>query len=155
TLDPSRVVSGFWTSALPTGYSHTIQILASGRVPGILEPGESVTVPVYYAGMERPWNFNESAFKFDIRVFNSIDSDPINWNGLQNSLQPASISPAAWAPIFGNLVEQLGNTWGGYVKVLDNEAAYLGKLGESVTDVGSLWAFAVQQADGLSTLPVL
>ena len=52
TLDKSLVVSGFWTSAIPQGYSNTVEILASGKVPGLLEPGESVTVPVYYAGMQ-------------------------------------------------------------------------------------------------------
>ena len=49
---PRAVVSGFWTSAIPQGYSNTVEILASGKVPGVLEPGESVTVPVYYAGMQ-------------------------------------------------------------------------------------------------------
>ena len=35
----------------------------------------------------------------------------------------------------------------GYVQLLDNEASYLGQLGEDVTDVSLLWNFAVQQAD--------
>ena len=61
TLDKSRVVSGFWTSAIPQGYSNTVEILASGKVPGLLEPGESVTVPVYYAGMQLPWNLERVA----------------------------------------------------------------------------------------------
>src|SRR5207244_2668250 len=41
TLDPARVSSGFWTSALPAGYSNSVQILASGATPGTLQPGES------------------------------------------------------------------------------------------------------------------
>ena len=46
TLNPALQVSGYWTSALPAGYSHTVQILATGtEVPGWLEPGESITVP--------------------------------------------------------------------------------------------------------------
>ena len=36
-----------------------------------------------------------------------------------------------------------------------NEATYLGKLGENVTDVSQLWQFAIMQADGLSPVPVL
>src|SRR5262249_7427833 len=50
TLDKSRVTSGFWPSATPEGYSQSVQFLASGSVPGVLEAGESITVPVYYAG---------------------------------------------------------------------------------------------------------
>ena len=89
TLNKALVVSGFWTSAIPEGYSNTVEILASGKVPGVLEPGESVTVPVYYAGMHQPWNLSETQFSFDIRIFNSTDTDPVNWSSLQSSLQPA------------------------------------------------------------------
>ena len=56
TLNPALQTSGYWTSAIPEGYSNTVQILACGKVPGVLEPGESVTVPVYYAGMQEPWS---------------------------------------------------------------------------------------------------
>ena len=41
------------------------------------------------------------------------------------------------------------------MKMLDNEATYLGQLGEDVTDVGQLWEFALMQADGLSPVPAL
>ena len=60
----------------------------------MLEPGESVTVPVYYAGMQQPWNLSESQFKFDIRIFTTTDTDPVNWSSLQSALQPAGISNA-------------------------------------------------------------
>jgi hypothetical protein len=36
TLDPTKVTSGFWTSATPDGYSQSVQFLASGVKPGIL-----------------------------------------------------------------------------------------------------------------------
>ncbi len=147
------MVSGQWTSAFPEGYSSTAEILASGKVPGVLGPGESETVPVYYAGMLEPWvNFyGPKQFEFDIRIFDTTDNDPANWASIQSALQPAGISNAAWAAVYGNLTAQLGTTWGGYVQLLDSEASYLGQLGEDVTDVSRLWNFAVQQADnGLS-----
>src|SRR5208337_2231353 len=40
TLDPSLQVSGFWTNATPQGYSQSVEILASGATPGLLQPGE-------------------------------------------------------------------------------------------------------------------
>ena len=52
TLDASKQCSGYWTSAAPDGYSHSVQFLASGSTPGLLQPGESVQVPVYYAGWD-------------------------------------------------------------------------------------------------------
>ncbi|MDE2508030.1 MAG: RHS repeat protein, partial [Planctomycetota bacterium] len=155
TLDPSLRVSGFWTSALPAGYSHTVEILASGKVPGVLEPGESFTVPVYYAGMQRPWNFNESTFQFNLQVYTQKDQATVDWGGLASSLQPAGLSSAAWGAVYAGLTADLGNTWGDYVRMLDNNARYLGKLGENVNDVAQLWQFAILQADGLSPAPVL
>jgi RHS repeat-associated protein len=156
TLNPALVVSGYWTSAIPEGYSNTIDILASGtEVPGWLEPGESFTVPVYYAGMQQPWNLSETTFGFNLDEYTQKDVTTIDWTSLQTSLQPSGVPNAAWAPIYGALTAQIGSTWGDYVTTLDNEADYLGRLGEDVTDVSDLWAFATAQADGLSPMPVL
>ena len=38
---------------------------------------------------------------------------------------------------------------------LDNEATYLGQLGQNVTNVGQLWSLAVMQVDGLTPDPIL
>ncbi len=88
TLNPALVVSGYWTASLPAGYSNTVEILASGKVPGVLEPGESVTVPVYYAGMQQPWSFAETQFDFQVSVFNSQVDTTVDWSSLECGLQP-------------------------------------------------------------------
>jgi YD repeat-containing protein len=147
TLDPALVASGFSTAAVPTGYSNIIEILASGSVPGWLNPGESETVPVYYAAMELPWNFSESQFKFDLRAIATTDTDSVDWSQLQNSLLPANVSAAAWSPIYAAVTAQLGSTWGGLVSYLDQQAAYVGQLQQSVIDARQLWLFALAQAD--------
>ena len=152
TLNPALAVSGYWTSAMPAGYSNSIEILASGKVPGWLEPGESETVPVYYAGMEQPWSFTETSFNFKLLTYTQADTTAVDWASQESSLQLPGTSNAARAGIYNGITSQLGNTFGGYVKMLDQEAGYLGQLGEDVTDVGQLWNFAVMQSDGL--LPV-
>ena len=60
TLDQSRVTAGFWTSAIPDGFAHSVQIYASGAAPGVLQPGERIRVPVYYAGLQQPWDFSDT-----------------------------------------------------------------------------------------------
>ena len=101
TLNPALVVSGYWTSAIPEGYSNSVEILASGNeVPGWLEPGESVTVPVYYAGMQQPWNFAETSFQFTLDYYTQHDTTALDWSSLQASLQPPGISNTAWSAIF-------------------------------------------------------
>ena len=155
TLNPALQVSGFWTSAMPAGYSNTVEILGSGKVPGVLEPGESITVPVYYAGMQQPWSFAESNFDFSLQTYPQSDSTTVNWSSLQSSLQPPDMSSATWNVVFSSLTSQIGTTWGSFVKAMDDNATYLGRLGEDVTDVTSLWQFEIEQAEGLSPVGTL
>ena len=171
TLNKALVVSGFWTSAIPQGYSNTVEILASGKVPGVLEPGESVTVPVYYAGMQQPWNLSEIAvqvrpshFHPDRYGFGRLGQLASRRNrrgsrtppghdiwqpghSLFNLEKPVLPSVSEYRRSGSATMRPVRSTWGGYVQLLDNEASYLGQLGEDVTDVNSLWGFAVQQAD--------
>src|SRR5262249_19739418 len=149
TLNPAVQTAGYWTSALPNGFTNTIEVLASGSVSGILEPGEKVQIPVYYDGMQMPWYFPDT-FHFSLQVFNQFNKTAIDWNSMQASLQPPGVSSGAWNAIYGGLTQSIGSTWGDYVTALDSDATYLGKLGENITSVSQLWQFAIMQADGLS-----
>ncbi|MFZ4572825.1 MAG: RHS repeat-associated core domain-containing protein [Phycisphaerales bacterium] len=148
TLDQSRLVEGFWTSGLPEGFSHSIQILASGAAPGILAPGERVQLPVYYAGLLQPWDFSDGSVEMEIRVFEAGDTALIPWSEVRESTRPSSMDPDAWNVVFANLTTNVGPTWGDYVRVLSENAQYLDRLGLRVSDVGELWRFEAQQAIG-------
>ena len=147
TLDQARIVSGFWTSAVPDGFSDTVQIYATGAAPGFLQPGESVRVPVYYAGLQQPWDFGDLQVDFTLSVCTAEDSTPIDWGALQESVRPERINPETWEPIWANLVAQVGATWGDYVRMLGDNAAYLGRLGQRIVNVEQLFDFEVQQAN--------
>ena len=155
TLDSSLVTQGYWGTSIPAGFSNTVQVLASGATPGVLEPGESVTVPIYYAGWQQPWDTSYPVFQPEIGVELPTDTTPIPWSSLQASFQPPNISTPAWNAMFPNLEAQLGNTWGGYVQRLDSDATYLASLGEKVNDLDQLWSYEVQQANGFSPVSVL
>jgi RHS repeat-associated protein len=155
TLDPSKQVAGFWTSATPDGFSHSVQFLASGSTPGLLQPGESVQVPVYYAGWLRSqWDWSHQVV-FSVSALDSSNTQPIDWNSMKDSLRPASLSQAAWNAIYPNLTAQLGSTWGYYMQKLSTDAQYLAGIGERVTDISQLFGFEVEQASGYSPLASL
>lgn len=149
TLDQSRVVAGFWTSAKPEGFDDTIQFLASGEIPGLLLPGESVSVPVYYAGLLQPWDFSDTSVDFNLEILTVEDTRPINW---QEFPQPSWINDDAWDVVAVNLEQQVGETWGDYIRVLSENASYLGRIGRDVSDVADLWDFEIQQAIGLTAV---
>ena len=156
TLDASKVVSGYWTSATPAGYSQSVQFLASGATPGVLQPGESEQMPVYYAGwLNNLWDFSRPPITFTVSVLGSDNATAIDWPSLENGLQPARIASDAWHAMFPALTAQMGPTWGAYVSELDADASYLGRLGENVTDISTLWRFELAKADGLSPVPQL
>jgi RHS repeat-associated protein len=155
TLDPSLAAEGITTASLPAGFGHSIQILASGATGGVLQPGESETVPVYWVGWQQPWNPSNPPFQFNLTVNQASDTTAINWASLQNSLRPASISAAAWSVLYSGMISRFGTTTGSYVQELDSDAAYLGMLGESVYNVSQLWNFEIEQGVGFSILPDL
>lgn len=155
TLDQNRLAAGFWTSSVPDGFADSVQIYATGALPGVLLPGERLRVPVYYAGLQQPWDFSDHAAEFEILVHEAGNTSLIDWNSLQEELRPETIAATPWEGIFANLVDQIGPTWGDYVQRLSDNAAYLDRLGLRVIDIGQLFAFEVLQAVGLSPLPVV
>ena len=156
TLDEAELRRGFWTSADPDGFANSVQIYASGATAGLLLPGESRRVPVYYIGLEQPWDLSDVvAVELELLVHEAGDSTPIDWNALRDPLRPEWMAEDVWEIVFANLSSQIGATWGDYVETLGENAVYLGRLGIDVTDVNELYAFEVQQAIGLSPLSVL
>jgi len=155
TLDQSLVSPGFWTTGMPDGFSTSVQILGNGATPGLLNPGERITVPVYYVGLLQPWNTNDGQVEMELRVFDSANTDPVPWSTLQDDLRPPTIQPDAWNAIYGNIVSNVGPTWGSFVQMLSDNAQFLGRLGERVFDVGQLWSFEVQQAIGFNPISTL
>jgi RHS repeat-associated protein len=149
TLDPSLLARGVWTSAQPAGFSSHLQVYASGATPGWLEPGESVTAPIYCAGLRQLTPRTVSAIGFDVRELDATDTTPIDWGSWKPILQPSWLSADAWSAMFTNLTAQVSPTWGDYVRTLSRNAAYLNQLGSQVTDVSRLFAFAVEQAGAL------
>jgi RHS repeat-associated protein len=150
SLNQNDLTQGFWTSALPEGFSHSVQIYASGATPGLLLPGESIQVPIYYAGLQQPWDFSDNQVEFEVRVHDAGSTEAIDWAGLKESLRPASVPTDAWDAIFANLTADVGTTWGDYVGMLNRNAVYLSRVGVDTSDVNRLFGFAVGQAVGLS-----
>jgi len=151
TLDPTLMGNGFWTSAEPAGFSHSIQVLASGATPGVLQPGESGRVPVYYAGWQQPWDWKYPPLMFGLGVVTSDDTTVINWDEQKDLMKPGTMNAEAWDALFANFVAIAGDTWGDYVKMIDDNAIYLGQLGKKVNDIEQLANFTFMQADGLKT----
>ncbi len=156
TLNQSLVASGFWSNQpVPEGFDHQVQIYASGEIPGILQPGETVRVPVYYIGLARPWDFSDEDVAFQIGIESVESTNAIDWASLEEELRPSWIDADAWPSVIANLQDQLGSTWGEYITSLGQIAQQLRKLGRDTVELADLYGFAVRQADGLNPLSQL
>ena len=155
TLDPTLAGLSFASSTIPSGFSSSVEILANGSTPGVLKPGESETVPLYYGGWLKPWNQQFPKITFNIGVVTSTNTGAINWTSLTAGLKPATVPTAAWNVISTSLQSNIGNKWGGFVSAIDNDAAYLGQFGENVLDVNSLWGFEIQKEIGFNPVSTL
>ncbi|MCB1966271.1 MAG: RHS repeat protein, partial [Candidatus Accumulibacter sp.] len=155
TLDSSRLPQGFWAATVPDGFSHYIQILGSGATPGVLQPGESISVPVYYAGWQQPWDFSYQPINYNLHVIDADSTGIFDWQSLKDGMKPFGLTTQQWEPIFQNLAAEVGGTWGDYVKMLDENATYMGRLGESVGDVEKLLSLESLQASGLTNIQTL
>jgi RHS repeat-associated protein len=156
SLDPSRAGLGYVSDTTPGGFSQTVQFVAGGSVPGVLEPGESVTVPVYDGGwLHGQWDFSRPPIIFTLGELDTTNSATIDWSSYEAELRPSSINQTAWDAIFPILAANLGSTWGQYLQTLDNDAFYLASIGQPTTDLNQLLSFEIEKANANYTADTL
>jgi YD repeat-containing protein len=157
TLDESLRLQSTWRwdgSSLPPGTGHSVLILASGQSGGVLNPGEKFRVPVYYVGQLSPFDNTDLGVELELRSWSVTDTDEMNWSELSGSLKPESISSKQWRAIYTGIQRGIGTT-GDYVRMLNENASYLSRLGKRVTSVSDIWRFRMLQADGLGIASTL
>src|SRR5207244_2609688 len=103
TLDSSLVTHGFESLTVPAGFSNLVQILAAGETPGLLQPGESIQVPIYMAGWQLPFDPAFPNYTPEVAVEDTTDTTPIPWSALQAQFKPPQINTTAWNAMFPNL----------------------------------------------------
>ena len=82
----------------PLWLYNAVEFLASGATPGMLEPGESEQIPVYYAGwLSSQWS-SSPPVTFSLAEVDSTDTDDVDWPTVLPGLQLGSINDAAWSP---------------------------------------------------------
>jgi RHS repeat-associated protein/uncharacterized delta-60 repeat protein len=155
TLDSSLVPFGLWSETKAKGVSDTVQILGSGNIPGLLQPGERMRVPVYYCGLQRPIDFSHETIRFELGLLDSSNATPIDWNSLKPLLLPPNSSPEGWDQVANNLAATVGSTWGNFASMAAENALHLGNLGLNITNIADLFSYQIAQAEGLNPLASL
>ena len=134
TLNPALAGQWFAVADMPEGFDTSVHILADGRLPGILLPGERVSIEVYYGGWLVPWDFHYPPFQF--MVSQTSQDQPIDWDAVRQEILPDGANPYVWS----QFIERVGQTWGDYQQAIRETAQRLANLGYRTHDGRELFA---------------
>ncbi|MBR2426822.1 MAG: AIDA repeat-containing protein, partial [Lentisphaeria bacterium] len=151
TLDESILTDGFWTSTKPAGFEYSVQMLASGKTPGILEAdstGKSVyKIPVYYASWQTPWPQDTITIDWGVSYIESSNTTTLDWNKFLADIGKTGKEAERLA---SNLATSVGTTWGDYVKMLNRNMRYLDEnnISTDKVTVADLFSMEYRWASG-------
>jgi uncharacterized repeat protein (TIGR02543 family) len=132
----------------PPGFTTIAEILAGGSVPGLLQPGESNQVPIYYAGWLEPWDFNRPPLVFSLTTYTSDSTNILDWASYGSNSLPAGVSAAEWTNLLSDLEASFGQTLGSYVSELDGLASLQPPLSRGAYDASQVFNAGFQQITG-------
>lgn len=132
-INPSQVVPDFWTCGQPREANDTLQFLAEGQTPGLLQPGEIVRVPVNYLGLVSGGDPREDWVRFSLSFAAPAGSSggtpaPLDWDAVKDQMRPPSIPVDAWSALWQNFTAAAGTYWTDYFRMLQENSVYLGRL---------------------------
>ncbi|MFO0847615.1 MAG: Ig-like domain-containing protein [Gemmataceae bacterium] len=120
------------------GTSDNVQLLGLGKsaTPWLLQPGESVRVPVYYLGLSQAASYPQVTFA--LGTLTADDPRPIDWSTQEYRLRPTGLDDSRWVQFKAALERYTGTTWGGYVSALSS-ALSTDASPTHATSVGDAW----------------
>jgi RNAse (barnase) inhibitor barstar len=113
--------------------SRPLQLLGiSDKGPqGILRPGESSQLPMYFFSEFNPINFR-------VHSYSAYDSTVIDWKSFESSIRPTNLTDAQWDSFFSNIASRV-NTYGEYVKLLNRVSQQLSTNDNPLYDVREIF----------------
>lgn len=148
TADPASDGPGLCTYDPPAGLRDTVQVIAigSGADHSVLNPGDSVIIPVYYRGCKMPWDFSYPPIEFTIGILKADNATPIDWVQFESEIHPSYTDPNEWDLVFARLQGQIGATWGAYLTTLNENVKTRALYGIITYDVETLFNDELQKA---------
>ena len=140
SLDQNHKAYNGSYSALPSGYVSTAAIFAQGKVPGQLEPGASGSVTIDLVGLLQPWNTSgNNNLLWEINYFDENSEEPLDWRELL---------PGNSDGFYLAMENEVGSTWGDYVKMLQTNALTLQGVGADSGNATDLLQLTIQTVSG-------
>lgn len=110
TMNEGAINPANITAPSRDAFANKARILACGDTAGVLLPGESKTVPVYYAGWEQPWDLTYPRIEVILEVTRQDEPAVVDWSRIYSIL--LQTDSAQWASLVARTKAHMGNTWG-------------------------------------------
>ncbi|MBQ3351048.1 MAG: right-handed parallel beta-helix repeat-containing protein [Thermoguttaceae bacterium] len=155
TLDSLLKDQRYAATVMPDGFSNSLQIMTSGETAGTIQPGETVTIPIYWGGTLRPWD--TAGQEISVGILTSDSNIELDLDEMKESMRPEDMSDTQWNILWTRYTSIIGSTWGSYVQAMGELQAYLASVGSTVSDVSSLnqmllaWAMDIVNPMGTLT----
>ncbi len=109
---------------------------------GVLSPGSVASRQIYFQAPDQAHAPNN----FQYVVVDANNSTPIDWTEVQQWIVPSASQSPNWSAALSRLQQSIGGTWGGFVRLLDQNASLVDpKIGDA-SNVGDILNVAVQKA---------
>ena len=145
SLNPADAGLAYNSDTTPTGFNQAVQFLASGANPGVLEPGEIETIPVYYGGwLASQWN-SSSPVAFSLSEAGTDSTETFDWSQIPSSLPQYDSSAPNAAAAVAYLANEIP-TWGDYVATFDSNAQLVPPELGSQNDLNVLFSIEFNKA---------
>ncbi len=124
-------------------HQNPIQVLgiAEEDPVDVLAPGSLYTIEMEFKITEL------NNVPFYLKIIDQPD-EPIDWASVEAALRPENYDSEIWDPMWQNLVDLLGDTWGSYLEVLREDARRLALRGQRIYDVRELFGLEINIAYG-------
>ncbi len=126
----------------PAGDSLQLMAVSFEGPAGVLRPGQEGRIK-FSATTSQAGSVEIKA------LYKDADSlDPIDWRTVEAQVRPQGAEGGPWEQAWTGFVARAGNTWGGYVSVLANEATILARQGGRFWAVRDVLTSALRRASG-------
>ncbi|MBQ8286728.1 MAG: RHS repeat protein, partial [Thermoguttaceae bacterium] len=143
TLDASQAQVPYYSTFMPDGFASSISLLTSGAQNGVLGPGETLEIPVYWSGWVKPWD--SASFEFELSLVEKTETTALDAAEMEKSLREsfttsrgAAWADDEWALVWASASETFGSTWGDYVSALIDASATAAQNGREANNVDKL-----------------
>jgi hypothetical protein len=138
---PSGTAMGLTAAAVPYNHAPIFLAINSNGPAGVLPPGYSSARQIYFTA---PGGGDPNDFQYVL--VGTDNTQAIDWNEVLNWIPTSYLQAPNWSAASALLQQWIGGTWGGFVQLLDNNAALVVPASGDPSDVGDILNIVVQKA---------